>query len=162
MKEKKKLRERIAESKVFQFAKDKLPDLAGKGLEIFGDITGKESIEGFGKWLQGEPNVSEEDKKQIAELMQQELKELEIIESNLTERHKNDMLSDSWLSKNVRPLVVLNFTLLINVVIVAGIFGKQISDVYIDMIIMVSMNVLSFYFAGREISKRNKMKYGSK
>ena len=51
------------------------------------------------------------------------------------------------------------FTVLIDYVIIAGTYGSELKDVYIDLIIMLGVNVFSFYFAGRDFVKRNKLKY---
>ena len=153
-----KLKEKIKDSKLWNWTKEKFPDIAGKGLEIFGDLTGRDSIEGLGKWIQGQDELSDEDKKQAAALTALDVQLFQEQERALTDRHKADMLSDSWLSKNVRPIVVLNFTALIDYVIISGTYGNELKDVYIDLIIMLGINVFSFYFAGRDIIKRTKLK----
>ena len=35
---------KLKDSKLWVWAKDKFPDIAGKGLELFGDLTGRESV----------------------------------------------------------------------------------------------------------------------
>lgn len=150
---------KIKNSKVFKFIKDRFPDIAGKGLEVFGDLTGRESIESVGKWIQGEKELTAEDLAKLENAKELDLKELDIIESNLTERHKNDMASDSWLSKNVRPIVVLNFTALIDFMIIMATYDRPIEERYIGLIMTLGVTVLGGYFTIRTIEKRNNKKY---
>lgn len=157
MKNKEKVK--FKDSKVFGFIKDKFPDIAGKGLELFGEITGKEGFASAGRWLQGEKNLNTNDSEELKIAMDHDLKELEIIESNLTERHKNDMLSDSWLSKNVRPIVVLNFTALIDYVILSAIHGRPIKEQFLGLIMTLGVSTIGGYFVMRTTEKRNKNKY---
>lgn len=135
----------------------------GTALDTIGEATNipiaSKLIESIGEQLMDDPDLSEDQKQEVAELIKLELQELDIIESNLTERHKNDMLSDSWLSKNVRPLVVFNFTLLIDVVILMAIWDKPIDLHYLGLIEMLGITVLGGYFTVRTIEKRNKKKY---
>jgi hypothetical protein len=157
MKDKERIK--LKDSKLFKFAKEKLPNAIGKGLEIFGDLTGKDSIENLGNWIQGQTTLSPIDKIDFNKARELDLQELDIIEKNLTERHKNDMLSDSWLSKNVRPIVVLNFTALIDYVILSAIHGKPIEEQFIGLLMTLGVSTIGGYFAIRTVEKRNKTKY---
>ncbi len=68
-----KLKNKLQDSKVWKWTKEKFPDIAGKGLELFGDLTGRESVENFGQWLQ-DKDIPQEDKKEIARLVNEEIK----------------------------------------------------------------------------------------
>lgn len=68
-----KLKNKLQDSKVWKWTKEKFPDIAGKGLELFGDLTGRESIENFGQWLQ-DKDIPQEEKKEIARLVNEEIK----------------------------------------------------------------------------------------
>lgn len=76
-------------------------------------------------------------------------------EKQITERWKSDMKSDSWLSKNVRPLVlmylVLSTTLL--VFIDAGVISFDVKSNWIDLLQLVLMTVIAAYFGGRSYEK---------
>tara|TARA_R110002167_G_scaffold106599_6_gene273239 strand:- start:2926 stop:3405 length:480 start_codon:yes stop_codon:yes gene_type:complete len=157
MKEKERIK--LKDSKLFKFAKEKLPNAIGKGLEIFGDLTGKDSIENLGNWIQGQTTLSPLEEIDFNKARELDLQELDIIEKNLTERHKNDMLSDSWLSKNVRPIVVLNFTALIDYVILSAIYGRPIEEQFVGLLMTLGVSTIGGYFAIRTVEKRNKTKY---
>lgn len=76
----------------------------------------------------------------------------------LTDRHKHDMLSDSWLSKNIRPLTL--------VAIFFGYFtfgimdanGMKANEAYVTLLGQWGMLVMSFYFGGRTLEKIMEMR----
>lgn len=79
-------------------------------------------------------------------------------EIQLTERQKNDMASDSWLSKNVRPTVLLFLTVAVMALAYLSIFTLDVSKValinpWIDLLTTILLAAYSFYFGGRTIEK---------
>jgi len=74
-------------------------------------------------------------------------------EEELTKRWELDMKSDSWLSKNIRPLVVANFTILIDFVIVASQFGKPLGEAYLPVLMTMGVTAIGGYFTLREYGK---------
>ena len=77
------------------------------------------------------------------------------IQKNVTERWKTDMNSDSWLSKNVRPLVLI-FLVVSTVLIVfidAGFINFEVKDKWVDLLQMVLITVIGAYFGGRSYEK---------
>tara|TARA_R110000772_G_scaffold33645_1_gene81819 strand:- start:553 stop:960 length:408 start_codon:yes stop_codon:yes gene_type:complete len=80
--------------------------------------------------------------------------ELEL-EKEITSRHKNDMISDSWLSKNIRPLLTI-FSLVLYTIfsITDGNIGNfNIQDNYVSMLGQIVIMSLGFYFTSRGIEK---------
>jgi hypothetical protein len=79
-------------------------------------------------------------------------------QNNLTERQQADMASDSWLSKNIRPLTL--------VAIFTGYFtfgimdanGIKANESYVQLLGQWGMLVMSFYFGGRTLEKIMEMK----
>jgi len=80
------------------------------------------------------------------------------IQKNITERWKNDMNSDSWLSKNVRPLVLifLVFSTVLMVFIDAGVIEFEVKSSWIDLLQLVLITVIGSYFGGRSYEKINR------
>ena len=71
-----------------------------------------------------------------------------------SERHKNDMLSDSWLSKNVRPLVLLYVVGLFTAfAIMDYVHLGFIRDYYVKLLETIFMYAIPFYFGGRFLEK---------
>ncbi|MCK9239402.1 hypothetical protein [Desulfocurvus sp.] len=66
-------------------------------------------------------------------------------ERSLTGRHTADAASDSWLSKNVRPLCLLVFTL----ALVGGTFAPQVDGGKLDALAELGFGVYGYYFLGR-------------
>tara|TARA_B100001059_G_scaffold175380_1_gene175718 strand:- start:1282 stop:1668 length:387 start_codon:yes stop_codon:yes gene_type:complete len=80
------------------------------------------------------------------------------MEKNITSRWKADMNSDSWLSKNVRPLVLIFLvacTMLL-IFIDAGKLNFNVKDSYVDLLQLVLITVIGAYFGGRSFEKSKK------
>jgi len=77
------------------------------------------------------------------------------LESEITKRHEKDMLSDSWLSKNIRPLA-LAYLLFITTVLAfidGNIEGFNIKALYIEMFISFTGLMITFYVTSRGTEK---------
>jgi hypothetical protein len=71
----------------------------------------------------------------------------------LTERLKADMSSDSWLSKNIRPMVLIFLLLAYTGFAVASMFDFETRANYVELLGNWGMVVMSFYFGGRTFEK---------
>lgn len=80
-------------------------------------------------------------------------KEYEIEQTNLTERLKADMSSDSWLSKNIRPMVLIFLLVAYSGFAIASIFDYETRGAYVELLGQWGMLVMSFYFGGRTMEK---------
>ena len=80
-------------------------------------------------------------------------KEYEIEQTNLTERMKADMASDSWLSKNIRPMVLIFLLVAYSGFAIASIFEYETRGAYVELLGQWGMLVMSFYFGGRTMEK---------
>ena len=80
------------------------------------------------------------------------------MEKNITSRWEADMKSDSWLSKNVRPLVLIFLVLctMLLIFIDAGKLNFNVKDSYIDPLQLVLITVIGAYFGGRSFEKIKK------
>jgi hypothetical protein len=79
-------------------------------------------------------------------------------QGNTTDRWKADMASDSWLSKNVRPMtLVYILTAYLTLAILDG-FGFKISESYVTLLGQWGMLVMGAYFGGRTLEKLADMK----
>lgn len=80
------------------------------------------------------------------------------MQKNVSDRWKYDMESDSWLSKNVRPLVLvfLIFNTMILIFIEGGVISFDVKQEWISLLQIVLLTVISAYFGGRSIEKVNK------
>ena len=80
------------------------------------------------------------------------------MEKNITSRWKADMNSDSWLSKNVRPLVLIFLVIctMLLIFVDAGKLNFNVKDSYIDLLQLVLITVIGAYFGGRSLEKVKK------
>jgi uncharacterized membrane protein (DUF106 family) len=92
-------------------------------------------------------------KGQLAEL-QADMNE----QDNLTERAKNDMASDSWLSKNIRPMTLIFILVVYTVFAMMSAFGHNANEAYVTLLGQWGMLIMSFYFGGRTLEKILAMK----
>ena len=91
------------------------------------------------------------------------LKELEFDKQEMqevTKRWESDMLSDSWLSKNIRPLTLafLTATLFIYIILDSALDGFKIDNAWIDLLSSLLLLVYGGYFGARTVEKVVKSK----
>ena len=80
------------------------------------------------------------------------------MEKNITSRWEADLKSDSWLSKNVRPMVLI-FLIVCTMLLIfidAGAIKFNVKDSYIDLLQLVLITVIGAYFGGRSLEKVKK------
>ena len=103
--------------------------------------------------------ITSDDEKLAAELKIKELiaRYEADVERNITDRWQSDMNSDSWLSKHVRPamLVFLVVATIVMVFIDSGNINFVVEDKWVDLLQLVLITVIGAYFGGRTIEKRN-------
>ena len=80
------------------------------------------------------------------------------MQKQVTERWKLDMNSDSWLSKNIRPLVLIFLVIctMLLIFIDAGFLKFNVKDSYVDLLQLVLITVIGAYFGGRSLEKVKK------
>ena len=80
------------------------------------------------------------------------------MEKNITSRWEADLKSDSWLSKNVRPLVLI-FLIICTMLLIfidAGTINFEVKSSWIDLLQLVLITVIGAYFGGRSLEKVKK------
>ena len=79
-------------------------------------------------------------------------------QNNLTERLKADMGSDSWLSKNIRPMTLVAILLGYFTFAMMSAFNYDTNQAYVELLGQWGMLIMSFYFGGRTLEKIIDMK----
>jgi len=74
-------------------------------------------------------------------------------QNNLTQRVQADMASDSWLSKNIRPMTLIFILVAYSGFAIASIFELETRGSYVELLGQWGMLVMSFYFGGRTMEK---------
>jgi hypothetical protein len=80
------------------------------------------------------------------------------MQKQVTERWKVDMNSDSWMSKNIRPIVLV-FLVVATVLLIfidAGTISFKVEDKWTDLLQLVLITVIGAYFGGRSLEKVKK------
>jgi hypothetical protein len=85
--------------------------------------------------------------------------EADIVEAQeLTKRQQADMLSDSWLSKNIRPMTLIAILAGYFIFALMSAFDYDTNEAYVELLGQWGMLIMSFYFGGRSLEKIMDMK----
>ena len=76
----------------------------------------------------------------------------------LTARLQADMSSDSWLSKNIRPMTLIFILAAYFLFAMMSAFGNNANEKYVELLGQWGMLIMSFYFGGRTLEKIMDMK----
>ena len=104
-------------------------------------------------------HTSDEEKLEAERKIKELISSYEVeMEKNITERWKMDMQSDSWLSKNIRPLVLvfLVASTVLLIFIDAGAINFIVQDKWTDLLQLVLITVIGAYFGGRSLENVKK------
>jgi hypothetical protein len=109
-----------------------------------------------------DPAAAEAAKLKLLEMQQNgELAQLnaDVSEAHeLTDRLKADMGSDSWLSKNIRPMTLIAILSGYFIFAFMSAFDKDTNERYVELLGQWGMLIMSFYFGGRTLEKIIDMK----
>lgn len=76
----------------------------------------------------------------------------------LTKRQEADMASDSWLSKNIRPMTLIAILAGYFIFAMMSAFNMETNSKYVELLGQWGMLIMSFYFGGRTLEKIIDMK----
>ena len=104
-------------------------------------------------------HTSKEEKLEAEQKIQELIASYEVqMEKEISSRWEADMKSDSWLSKNVRPLVLI-FLVISTVLLIfidAGVINFVVEAKWTDLLQLVLITVIGAYFGGRSLEKTKK------
>ena len=119
---------------------------------------GGDLVESVGGVLDGLTTSKEEKleaKRKLKELILSHEAEMD---KQITDRWNADMASDSWLSKNVRPMVLI-FLIVCTMLLIfidAGAISFTVEEKWTDLLQLVLITVIGAYFGGRSVEKVKK------
>lgn len=109
-----------------------------------------------------DPAAKAEAQAKLLELQQQgrlaELQADNIEAQELTKRQQADMTSDSWLSKNIRPITLIAILAGYFIFAMMSAFALDTNQKYVELLGQWGMLIMSFYFGGRTLEKIIDMK----
>jgi hypothetical protein len=118
----------------------------------------KDLVEGVGGVIDN-LHTSKEEKLEAERKIKELVSNYEVeMEKQITNRWNADMNSDSWLSKNVRPLVLI-FLVVCTVLMIfidAGTIAFEVEAKWTDLLQLVLITVIGAYFGGRSLEKTKK------
>ena len=104
-------------------------------------------------------HMSKEEKLEAERKIKELMANYEVeMEKNITSRWEADLKSDSWLSKNVRPLVLI-FLIICTMLLIfidAGTINFEVKSSWVDLLQLVLITVIGAYFGGRSFEKTKK------
>ena len=103
--------------------------------------------------------TSKEEKLEAARKIKELVANYEVqMEKEISSRWDADMKSDSWMSKNVRPLVLIFLVVstVLMIFIDAGVISFNVEAKWTDLLQLVLITVIGAYFGGRSLEKVKK------
>ena len=104
-------------------------------------------------------HTSKEEKLEAEQKVKQLISNYEVeMEKQITSRWESDMKSDSWLSKNVRRMVLIFLVVstVLMIFIDAGVISFNVEAKWTDLLQLVLITVIGAYFGGRSLEKVKK------
>jgi hypothetical protein len=149
----KKNKKKLSETKVGMFLKEKAPNI----LDAVGDVLPSQGVYGIVKnILQKDIKMHPRDREQALKLLDMDVQEM----NNVSNRWVSDMKSDSWLSKNTRPLTLIYLTLAATILIILDSFHTlfDVETAWVDLLKTLLVTVYVAYFGSRGAEKVFKIK----
>ena len=150
-------KERNGTTRVGDFLR-KIGKAAPELLEAAGKVTGISQLEELGRLIDKDDKLSPKDKELALKELELDMMELQletVREQEVSKRWQADMHSDSWLSKNVRP-VTLAFLLISTITILildAALEDFKVQSYWVELLGSLTITALGGYFVLRQIGK---------
>jgi hypothetical protein len=144
----KKDRKKFNKTKVGIFLKEKAPKI----LDSIGNILPDNGAYGVVKNLiTNDKTITPKDKETALKLIDQDIQEM----NSVSERWQYDMKSDSWLSKNTRPLTLIYLTVCVSLFIIFDSLHLlfDMRDIWIELLQTLLVTVYVAYFGSRGAEK---------
>ena len=147
-KEKKKFKE----TKVGAFLTEKAPKLVSKLGEFLPDQGGLGIVKNL---ITSDRTIKAEDKEMALKLLDQDIAEMD----NISSRWSSDMKSESWLSKNTRPMTLIFLTLAMTIfIILDSTVLLEIKTGWVSLLEALLITVYVAYFGSRGDEQITKIK----
>ena len=145
-------KKKFKETKVGAFLKEKAPKI----LDGIGDILPDNGAFGMVKNLiSSDDSIGPEDKEMALKLLEQDIAEM----NNVSSRWSSDMKSDSWLSKNTRPMTLIYLTIVMSILIVLdSTLLLTVKEGWVSLLEALLITVYVAYFGSRGAEKITKIK----
>ena len=148
----KKQKKKFKETKVGVFLKEKAPSILDTVGEFLPDQGGLGIVKNL---ITSDNTIEPKDKETALKLLDQDIAEM----GNISERWASDMKSDSWLSKNTRPMTLIFLTLAMTIfIILDSTVLLEIKTGWVSLLEALLITVYVAYFGSRGAEKITKIK----
>lgn len=110
-----------------------------------------DSVDAVAKAIAGDPQAAQK----LAEL---NLEQYRVEQANVTARWESDNNTDSWLSKNIRPLSLVAIFIGYFLFALMSAFGMNANESYVNLLGQWGMLIMSAYFGGKTLENIIAMK----
>ena len=139
---------KFKDTKVGKFLSEKAPGI----IESVGDVLPDKGVLGIVKNLiDKDKSLPPQDKETALALLNQDTIEMQ----EVTKRWSSDMVSDSWLSKNTRPLALIYLTIITTLMIVVDstAVNFEVKPTWVTLLETLLVTVYIAYFGSRGVEK---------
>ncbi len=147
-----KNKKKFKETKVGAFLTQKAPQLVSKIGEFLPDQGALGIVKNM---ITSDTTIEPQDKETALKLLEQDIVEMQ----NISQRWASDMTSDSWLSKNTRPLALIYLTLCMSIfIILDSTVILTINEGWVSLLEALLITVYVAYFGSRGAEKIQKIR----
>jgi len=147
-----KNKKKFKETKVGIFLKEKAPAILDTVGEFLPDKGGLGIVKNL---ISSDSNIEPKDKEMALKLLDQDIAEM----NNVSQRWASDMTSDSWLSKNTRPMALIFLTLSMTIfIILDSTVLLEIKTGWVSLLEALLITVYVAYFGSRGAEKITKIR----
>ena len=117
-----------------------------------------DSVEEVAKAIAGDPAAQQKLKELELEFTKMAADAIKNEDNNVTGRWNADMASDSWLSKNIRPMSLVAIFIGYFLFAMMSAFGLNANEAYVTLLGQWGMLIMGAYFGGRTVEKLAEMR----
>ena len=117
-----------------------------------------DSVEAVAKAIAGDPAAAQKIAELELEMTKVAADAIKNEDNNVSTRWNADMSSDSWLSKNIRPMSLVAIFVGYFLFAMMSAFGLNANEAYVTLLGQWGMLIMGAYFGGRTVEKLAEMK----
>ena len=117
-----------------------------------------DTVESVAKAIAGDPQAAQKIAEMELEFAKLAADAMKNENNNITERWTADMASDSWLSKNIRPMSLIAIFVGYFLFAMMSAFGLNANEAYVTLLGQWGMLIMGAYFGGRTVEKLAEMR----
>jgi hypothetical protein len=117
-----------------------------------------DSVDAVAKAISGDPQAAQKIAETELEFAKLAADAMKNEDNNVSTRWSADMSSDSWLSKNIRPMSLVAIFIGYFLFAMMSAFGLNANEAYVTLLGQWGMLIMGAYFGGRTVEKLAEMR----